>query len=83
MAKKSKTAESFQKMTATVYIGKSLQGLPTYTVFKDGILPPHIEQMIIQKPVIRGLIVPVEELQKARQDITRKGHILNTLANKI
>lgn len=82
MAKKAKKMESKEKVT-TVYIGKSLPGLPQYKVFKDGILPEHIRQMAEKNTNIYGLIVPVARLQEARRDINIKGHILNYYAEQL
>lgn len=80
MTKKTKKIEV--KMT-TVYIGKSLPGLPQYTTFKGGLLPEHIRQMAEKNENIAGLIVPVSELQEARKNIKIKGHILNVYAQKL
>lgn len=80
MAKKAK--ESKEKMT-TVYIGKSLPGLPQYKLFKGGVLPEHIRQMTEENENIIGLIVPITELQEARKNIKIKGHILNYYAEKL
>lgn len=73
MATKKKTL----KTETTVYIGPSLPGLVRHTIFVGGILPAHVSEMIAKNKRIGGLIVPLSELQQARKDITKKGHILN------
>lgn len=84
MTKKTKTTDKVVAVKeATSYIGKSLLGLPQYTVFKDGVLPPHIEQMCERLTAIRGLVVPVSQLQEARKNITKKGHILYVYAQEL
>lgn len=86
MAKKAKNAEvkmTTTKATATVYIGKSYPGLPQYTVFKNGVLPEHVKEMIGQNEAIQGLIVPVNQLQEARANVNKKGHILYHYASKL
>lgn len=86
MTKKTKTAaetKAVEVKESTVYIAKSLLGLPQYTIFKGGVLPPHIEKMCEEKPAIRGLVVPVSQLQEARKNIRKKGHILNYYAQEL
>lgn len=87
MAKKTSKTETEEAVVSTakktentVYIGKSINGLPQYTIFKNGELPPHIEAMA--DDTIKGLIVPVSELQEARKNVHKKGHILNFYLNK-
>ena len=78
MAKKTKKETTIKaNAEATIYIGKPLLGLPQYTIFKEGIIPPHIAEMIKNNEAIKGLIVPVKELQEARKNMHIKGHILN------
>lgn len=79
MAKKQTKAIS----TTTIYIGRSLPGLPQYTVFKNGQLPAHIAPMVKANQALAGLIVPVNGLQEARKNIRIKGHILNLYAKQL
>ena len=78
MAKKSR-----KNTESTVYIGRSIPGLTTYTVFAGGVLPPHVEKMIAEKAEIKQLIVPVSRLAQARRDINVHGNVLNHFAEKI
>lgn len=73
MATKKKTLNK----ETTVYIGPSLPGLVRHTVFVGGVLPTHVSEMVAKNQRIGGLIVPLSELQQARKDIKKKGHILN------
>lgn len=73
MAKKSKTT----KKEATVYIGKSLPSLPQYMTFRGGVLPPHVAEIAAKNDAVAGLIVPASQLQEARANMRKKGHILN------
>lgn len=66
----------------TIYIGKTVYGLSYGTIFKGGVLPPHVADLAKKDAIIKGLIVPVTELQTARQNMRVKGHILNAYANK-
>lgn len=81
MAKKT-TKTVAKKPENTVYIGKSLHGLSQYTVFKDGVMPPHIEAMAAKDETIKGLTVPASKLQEARRNMNIKGNILNIYFTK-
>ena len=80
MAKK---AKKFESQATTVYVGRSLPGLSQYTAFVGGVIPEYVKEKIAQKPAIAGLIVPANEVQEARKNITKKGHILNYYASKL
>ena len=71
-----------QKET-TIYIGRSLSGLPQYTVFKHGRMPEHIAKMASEKEAIAALIVPVANVQQARKDMKTQGHLLNFYAKQM
>lgn len=85
MSKKQKkvvNTEAAPVAVTTVYIGKTLLGLSRFTVFKDGVLPSYVAEIASKSEAVRGLIVPVNELQEARRNMTVKGHILNYYATK-
>lgn len=82
MAKKTTKTTVKKAAENTVYIGNPLRGLAQYTVFIGGVLPPHVEAMAAADETIKGLIVPASKLQEARQNINRKGHILNYYMQK-
>lgn len=65
-----------------VYIGPSIPGLKSYTVF-SGVLPQSVAKMAANNESISGLIVPVEELQEARKNIRKRGHVLNVYLNRL
>ena len=67
---------------STVYIGRSLPGLPKNTVFKGGQLPSYVAELADRDESVAGLIVPVSALQEARKNIQTKGHILNVYLTK-
>lgn len=78
MAKKTKG-----ETKATIYIGRTLPGLPQYTVFEGGKLPAHVAEMVENNLTIGHLIVPLEGLQLAREGMKTPGHILNTYAKRL
>jgi hypothetical protein len=79
MAKKTKKKDAKAKTVKTplVYIGRPIAGLPTFTVFKDGVIPSYVQEMAKKDEAIKGLIVPVAQLQEARKNMFVSGHILN------
>lgn len=72
-----------EQSQATIYIGRSLPGLPQYTVFEKGQLPVHVTEMIKTNSAISLLIVPVEGLQVARRNMKKLGHVLNSYAKRL
>lgn len=85
MAKKSTSKVTTEKVChATVYIGKSLPGLSTNTVFTGGVIPDHVKKMIEENPAIGHLIVPVDRnLPLVKKNVSVKGHVLNHFALQI
>lgn len=69
-------------MEASIYIGPSIPGLTTNTIFR-GEYPPHIKDMIEKKPAIAGLIVSLDGLQESRKALNKSGHILNINFQKL
>ena len=65
-----------------VYIGPSIPGLKSYTVF-SGALPKPIAEMAAMNDNIAGLIIPVEKLQESRLDMRKRGHVLNVYFHKL
>lgn len=72
-----------EQSRATIYIGRSLPGLPQNTVFENGRLPAHVTEMIKKNEAISLLIVPVEGLQVARRNMKKLGHVLNSYAKRL
>lgn len=65
-----------------VYIGPSIPGLKSYTVF-SGALPKLIAEMAAMNDNIAGLIIPVERLQESRRDMRKRGNVLNVYFHKL
>jgi len=60
-------------MIKLVYIGPSLKGLPSGTVFADGSFPFHVREIIKEIPDVERLMVPVTGLQQARSAAKTRG----------
>jgi hypothetical protein len=65
-----------------VYIGPSIPGLKSYTVF-SGTLPKPIADLAAMNDNVAGLIIPVERLQESRRDMRKSGHVLNVYFHKL
>jgi hypothetical protein len=65
-----------------VYIGPSIPGLKSYTVF-SGALPKPIAELAAMNDNVAGLIIPVERLQESRRDMRKRGHVLNVYFHKL
>lgn len=69
MARKKPAATPQQERAEpTIYIGPSLPSgvLAKNTVFKAGVLLPHIEELIHNCPAIKHMIIPVSKLAAAQ-----------------
>ena len=78
-----KVTKKKQKPETTIYIGRTLPGLPQYTVFEGGQLPAHVAEMVEANLTIGHLIVPLKGLQLAREGMQTPGHILNTYSKRL
>lgn len=75
-------SEMGQKKTL-VYIGPSIKNVvSTGTVYNNGI-PETLIQEMNKQPVLKSLLVPVEELADARRELAKPGSALTTIYNKV
>lgn len=88
MTSKKKTVVETTQLKV-IYIGPSIRGLNSYSVFEKEKFSFPVSELIKKYPNITGLMVPISELQEARKNLSKKGHILNyhltqlkTLKNK-
>lgn len=68
---------SDEKHRTVVYIGPAFHGLASYSVFAKGRYPFPVQELIKERPHIVDLMVPISELQNARKNIKKQGHILH------
>lgn len=56
---------------ATVYAGPNVPGgvLSQFTVFREGVLAPHVKQIVERYPAIKQLIIPVNRLSKVLSNL--------------
>lgn len=76
-AKEEKARAEHQKteqIKQQIYVGPNLPGggLSRFTVFRDGI-PQYLEVLLQQQPLIKSLIVPVDELSAAMTRVETPG----------
>lgn len=72
MARKKQPAATQVKAEPSIYIGPSLPNgqLNKNTIFKFGVLLPHIEKLIHNCPAIKHLIVPTSKLSTAQAKLS-------------
>lgn len=58
-----------EEIRQTIYIGPSIRGVMTGTVFIGIDLPEHLETAIKWQPAIKELIVPICQLPEARKQL--------------
>lgn len=68
---KRKTTTGITAAEPAIYIGPNLPGgqLSRYTVFKNGVMMPHVVKLIEANPEIKSLIVPVSKLAETEQKL--------------
>lgn len=66
-----------------VYIGPSIKNIvSTGTVYNNG-LPAKLTQEIEKQPVIKSLIIPVEELAAAQKELATSGSALAVIYSRV
>lgn len=80
----SKAAKAKEKEKRTlVYIGPSIKNLVSSgTVYNNGV-PEALIQEMKEQPVIKSLLVPVEELAEARKELAQPGSALKIIYDKV
>lgn len=77
-----KAAKTKEKKTL-VYIGPAIKGVVSSgTVYNNGV-PEALIQEMVEQPVIKSLLVPVEELADARRELTKPGSALKIIYDKV
>lgn len=72
-------------MKPTVYIGPTLPNgiLKQYTVFRNGMVPRHIQSLYDGNDALRGLVVPVGDMTYAMASMKRRGTLLNLFSKRV
>lgn len=64
------TKKPATKEQTVMYIGPSIPNVvQASTVFKDGILPEALKKCVEEKPYMKKLLVPLEELPAAMKEL--------------
>lgn len=69
----------------TIYVGPNLAGgvLARYTVFKDGKMLPHVQELLEQNPDVKALIVPVSKLAVTEQQLADPSSVVAAKFNAL
>ena len=71
------------KKETVIYIGPDIKGVvKKNTIFNNGITK-GLKKKMEEKPMIGGLIIPIEQLADANMQLLKKGSVLNTLYKKV
>ena len=81
--KTGKTNEMTNEKKQLVYVGPSLSKgrLSHGTVFLNGFTPP-VQELVDKHPWLKQLMVPPDEIEKAKASMKQKGSLLNILCEK-
>lgn len=77
------TSEVKEEIQQTIYIGPSIRGVMTGTVFTGSDLPEHLVAAIEQQPVLKELIVPVSQLIEARKQLQDSNSAMSKYFRKV
>lgn len=77
------TSEVKEGIQQTIYVGPSIRGVMTGTVFTGSDLPEHLMEVIKQQPVIRELIIPVSQLIEARKQLQNSNSAMSNYFMKV
>lgn len=81
---KATTREVVQPVGPVMYIGPSIANVvQKSTVFKDGIYPEALNNVIKERPYIQRLLVPIDSLSEARKELAIEQSALSVIYNKV
>ena len=81
---KAKTKEVVKPVGPVMYIGPSIANVvQKSTVFKDGIYPETLNNVIKERPYIQRLLVPIDSLSEARKELATEQSALSVIYNKV
>lgn len=80
-ARKTAAKETQQKPGIVVYIGPDIPGAKQFTTFNNG-LPDALKEKIQKHPFFHSLIVPVEKLAQATEELNKEGSALHVFYHR-
>lgn len=85
MSKDNKVTAPKKPAEAVIYVGPSLGNgkLSRYTVFRGGVLPLYIQQMVEANPKIGRLIVPVSRLAETERNMADSASVERAIFNEL
>lgn len=83
--KKIKKAKEAKKSSVTVmYVGPSIVNVvQKSTVFKDGVYPKALKEIIKEHPYVERLLIPIDSLAAARKELAIEKSALSVIYNKV
>lgn len=82
-AKKQSKAEPANNVSV-MYVGPTIEHVvQKSTVFKNGVLPKALNELIEKAPYIKKLLVPIDALPAAMKELNRPNSSLNVISEKV
>lgn len=82
-AKKQSKAEPANNVSV-MYVGPTIEHVvQKSTVFKNGVLPKALNELVEEAPYIKKLLVPIDALPAAMKELNRPNSTLNVISEKV
>lgn len=82
-AKKQPKAEQTNNVSV-MYVGPTIEHVvQKSTVFKNGVLPKALNELVEEAPYIKKLLVPIDALPAAMKELNKPNSSLNVISEKV
>ena len=81
---KAKNKEIKKPTVPVMYVGPSIVNVvQKSTVFKNGVYPEALNNVIKERPYVEKLLVPIDSLSEARKELAIEKSALSVIYNKV
>ena len=76
----SKKTSAVKKQSNLVYLGPTITGVVRHsTIFKNGVLPQKLSECVTEFPLMKKLLVPVNDITTATKELNKEQSVLGTI----
>ena len=76
----SKKTSVAKKQSNLVYLGPTITGVVRHsTIFKNGVLPQKLSECVAEFPLMKKLLVPVNDNTAATKELNKEQSVLGTI----
>lgn len=76
----SKKTSAAKKQSNLVYLGPTITGVVRHsTIFKNGVLPQKLSECVTEFPLMKKLLVPVNDIATATKELNKEQSVLGTI----